>query len=313
MPTNNLQKFNIPASGTIVKMIGLRPDTISDIFADYASEPQNARARDIIVCLARYLHSFVREANLTHDEWRAGLAALTRAGEITTAERNEFVLFSDMLGVSSLVDMINSPPEATPSSVLGPFHQRGAPALTNGGDLWKGQPGEVIVFEGRVIDGHTSSPVANASLDIWQNANNGLYAAEDPDQPPKNYHALLQCGDDGEFAFTTTQFKPYTVPSDGPAGDMLRLLGRTAWRPAHLHLIVEAEGYRSVVTELFLDGDEWLQRDAAFGVRDELIMKAEICTDRASLPPTIEARDSLPSQFLRIGTTIRLARLPEKC
>ena len=284
------------------------PETISDAFADYAATPTDQRGRDVVVALARHLHAWAREVDLTHDEWRAGLAALTRAGEITTPERNEFVLFSDMFGLSSLVDMINSPPGSTSASVLGPFHQLGAPPIPNGGDLWRGQPGEVVLIEGSVIDAHTGDAIPHASLDLWQNADNGLYSAQDPNQPPKNYHALLHADAAGRFCFTTTRFRPYMVPQDGPAGDMLRLLGREAWRAAHLHLVVEAPGYRSIVTELFPSDDERLDRDAAFGVRTDLLLDLRPATPGDNdLPANLAARASLPEHFIRGRATIKLA------
>jgi len=292
--------------------IGLSPETISDVFARYAEKAAGSRAHDILVALARHLHAFVRETGLTHEEWRAGLAALTRAGEISSETRNEFVLFSDMFGVSSLVDMINTPAGATSSSVLGPFHQRGAADLPNGGDLWKKQPGEVLLIVGRVVDADGGEGVPCATLDLWQNADNGLYSAQDPDQHEKNYHGLLRCGDDGRFAFTTTRFKPYTVPYDGPAGDMLRLLGRTAWRPAHLHLIAEAPGYRPIVTEFFPSDDEWLAQDAAFGVRDDLVLTLNSVDEAVDVPVPLVAGDRLPARFMRADVTIRMTRRPEK-
>ena len=245
---------------------------------------------------------------MTHEEWRAGLDALTRAAAISDAQRNEFVLFSDMLGVSSMVDMINTPPGATSSSVLGPFHQRGAPVLRNGGDLWKGQPGEVLVVTGEVVDAATGAPVPAATLDLWQNADNGFYSAQDPAQPDKNYHGILTADEEGRFCFSTTRFKAYTVPYDGPAGDMLRVLGREAWRPAHLHLIVEAEDYRPIVTELFPSDDQWLDRDAAFGVRPDIILELTPTTTRKDVPEMLEVRDRLPERFLMANVRLRLAK-----
>jgi len=289
-------------------MRNITPDNISEVFAAYAAAPQNQRARDIIVALARHLHDFVREVGLTHEEWRAGLDALTRAAAISDRQRNEFVLFSDMMGVSTLVDMINTPPGATSSSVLGPFHQSDAPELPNGGDLWKGQPGEVLVITGEVVDAATGAPVPHARLDLWQNADNGFYSAQDPAQPDKNYHGLLTADAAGEFCFSTTRFKPYTVPYDGPAGDMLRALGREAWRPAHLHVIVAAADYRPIVTELFLADDPWLDRDAAFGVREDIILALEPATSPHEIPAHLAVRDRLPPAFWRTHMRFRLAR-----
>lgn len=288
-------------------MRNVTPETITRAFADYAANAENPRAREVLCSLAKHLHAFVKETRLSHAEWMAGLMALTRAGEITDAERNEFILFSDLLGVSALVDMVNTPAGATSCSNLGPFHQRGAPPIADGGDLWKDQPGDPLVVTGRVIDAATGEGIAGATIDLWQNADNGLYAVQDPDQPAKNYHGLLRCAADGSFAFTTTRPQPYGVPYDGPAGDMLRALGRDAWRPAHLHVIAEAEGYRPLVTELFPEGGAYLDSDAVFGVREDLVVPLATMR-REDAPAHLAARDRLPETVLHAPLIIRMAR-----
>ncbi len=288
-------------------MRNVTPETLTQAFADYAAGAENPRVREVFCALAKHMHAFVKETQLTHGEWMAGLMALTRAGEITTPERNEFILFSDLLGVSALVDMVNTPAGATNGSNLGPFHQRGAPELADGGDMWKDQPGEVLVVTGRAIDAATGAGIGGVTLDLWQNADNGLYAVQDDAQPPKNYHGVLRCAADGSFAFTTTRPKSYSVPYDGPGGDMLRALGRDAWRPAHLHVIAEAEGYSSLVTELFPEGDPYLDSDAVFGVREDLVVPLGTIT-KADAPAHLVARDRLPETALHVPLIIRMAR-----
>lgn len=288
-------------------MRDVTPENLTGAFVAYAANAEDPRAREVLCALAKHLHAFVRETNLTHAEWMAALMALTRAGEISTPARNEFILFSDLLGVSALVDMVNTPPGATSCSNLGPFHQRGAPPIPNGGDLWKGQAGEPLLVLGRVLDGATGASIAGATLDLWQNADNGLYAVQDAAQPEKNYHGLLTCAADGSFAFTTTRPQPYSVPNDGPAGDMLRLLGRDAWRPAHLHVIAQAPGYHALVTELFPEGDPHLDKDAVFGVRADLVVALrEVGRDAA--PAHLLVRSDLPEKFLMAELVIRMAR-----
>jgi protocatechuate 3,4-dioxygenase beta subunit len=274
-------------------MRDLTPATMTQAFADYARNAPSERTRTLLVSLAGHLHAFVRENRLSQAEWNVAIDALTRAVKYTDDKRNEYVLFSDLLGVSSLVDMVNTSPEGTPSSVLGPFHIEGAPELRNGGDLWKGQEGEPLVVSGRVVDEH-GQPVAGTMLALWQNAGNALYAQQDPAQPPTNYHACLAVAPDGTFAFSTVRPVSYKVPEDGPAGDMLRALGRDAWRPAHLHVIVQAPGRRPLVTAFYPEDDPYLDRDAVFGVRGKLVMPFGRATDRAALPASLEARDTLP-------------------
>lgn len=274
-------------------MRNLTPATITQAFADYARNAPSARTRDLLVSLAGHLHSFVRDNKVTQAEWGAAIDALTRAVKFTDDKRNEYILFSDLLGVSSLVDMVNAATTGTPSSVLGPFHIEGAPVLPNGGDLWKGQVGEPLVVSGRITD-DKGAPAAGTVLKLWQNSGNGKYAQQDADQSPTNYHARLTVAPDGTFAFSTVRPVSYTVPDDGPAGDMLRALGRDAWRPAHLHMIVEAPGHAPLITEFFPEDDRYLDRDAVFGVRAPLVLPFTRATDRAALPANLAARDTLP-------------------
>ncbi len=274
-------------------MRNLTPTTITQAFADYARNAPSARARSLLVSLAGHLHSFVRENNLTQAEWGAAIDALTRATKFTDDKRNEYILFSDLLGVSSLVDMVNAAPSGTPSSVLGPFHIEGAPELANGGDLWRGQVGEPLVVSGKITD-EKGKPAKGTVLALWQNSGNGLYAQQDANQAPTNYHARLKVADDGSFAFSTVRPVSYKVPDDGPAGDMLRILGRDAWRPAHLHMIIHAPGHKPLITEFFPEDDTYLDRDAVFGVRAGLVLPFARATDRAALPANLAARDSLP-------------------
>ncbi len=274
-------------------MRNLTPSTISAAFADYAQNAPSTRTRNLLVGLASHLHGFVRENEVTQAEWGAAIDALTRATKFTDDKRNEYILFSDLLGVSSLVDMVNADREGTASSVLGPFHIEGAPELANGGDLWRGQVGEPLVVSGRVVD-QKGAPAKGTVLALWQNAGNGLYAQQDKDQSPTNYHARLTVADDGTFAFSTVRPVSYTVPDDGPAGDMLRALGRDAWRPAHLHMIVQAPGRRPLITEFFPEDDAYLDRDAVFGVRADLVLPFRKVVDRKALPANLAVRDTLP-------------------
>jgi hydroxyquinol 1,2-dioxygenase len=283
----------------------LTPTSITQAFADYARNAPSARARTLLVSLAGHLHSFVRENKVTQAEWGAAIDAFTRATQFTDDKRNEYILFSDLLGVSSLVDMVNAAGCGTPSSVLGPFHIEGAPELPNGGDLWRGQVGEPLVVSGRVVDGK-GAPARGTVLAIWQNAGNGLYAQQDTAQSPTNYHARLAVADDGTFAFTTVRPVSYKVPDDGPAGDMLRVLGRDAWRPAHLHMIIQAPGHAPLITEFFPEDDAYLDGDAVFGVRAGLVLPFARVTDRAALPASLAARDTLhlPVWATRLDLTL---------
>ncbi len=246
-------------------------ENITEVFTSYFAKETDPRTREVLSALAQHLHDFARDVNLTHDEWRLGIDFLTRAGEITTPERQEFVLLSDVLGFSSLVDMIHSNPNATSSSVLGPFHVSNPPPLAIGGDMKRDFEGEVLLVEGTVRD-TDGNPIVGAELDIWQTAPNGMYSSQDPDQDIHSFHGLMTTDETGRYAFTTVRPVSYTVPDDGPVGDILRAAGRHPWRPSHLHYILKAPGYRTLVTEVFPDDDPYLDEDTVFGVRDDLVM-----------------------------------------
>lgn len=246
-------------------------DNITDVFMGYLSEETDPRMREIMSALVRHLHDFARETNLTHAEWRAGIAFLEGCAAVESEDRHEFVLASDVLGLSSLVDMLHSSPNATSSSVLGPFHVSGAPPLPVGGDMKRHYGGLILLAEGTIRD-TDGCPIPGAQLDIWQTAPNGLYASQDDEQDTYSFHALMTVGHDGRYAFTTVKPVEYTVPSDGPVGDILRACGRHPWRPSHLHFIVKADGYKPLVTEIFPDDDPYLDEDTVFGVRNDLVM-----------------------------------------
>lgn len=252
-------------------MRNVTPENITATFLSYFGEETDPRLREIMESLANHLHSFAKETRLTHEEWQKGLDILRNAGNITTPERDEFVLMSDVLGLSSLVDMINSSEGGTNSSVLGPFHISNPPEIEMGADLRGDYEGELILVHGRVLD-LQGNPIEGATLDLWQTAPNGLYSSQDPEQDTYSFHGLLTTGADGAYYFTTVRPVSYTVPTDGPVGEILNATGRHPWRPSHLHYIVKAPGYRTLVTEVFPDDDPYLDQDTVFGVRDDLVM-----------------------------------------
>ena len=273
-------------------MRNVTADTITQAFLDYCGDDTDERLMFVLERLANHLHDFVRETNLTHDEWRKGLELLFAAGEISTPERNEFILFSDVLGLSSLVDMVNSSPDGTPSSVLGPFHILGAPDAEVGADLKGDNEGTTVVVGGRVTTSD-GTPIEGAELEIWQTADNGLYSNQDEAQPEYNLRAHMTTGADGRYLFSTVRPAPYTVPDDGPVGELLKSTGRHPWRPSHLHFIVTAPGHRTLVTEVFPSDDPYLDEDPVFGVREQLVMEYQKRDDPSDLPDDLAAKGSI--------------------
>lgn len=288
-------------------MRNVTKDNITDVFKQYMADDMPPRTREILSSLVQHLHDFARETKLTHDEWQQGISFLEGCAAIESEDRHEFILVSDVLGLSSLVDMLHSRPEATSSSVLGPFHVSGAPALAVGGDMKRDFRGPVLLAEG-VIRDTDGNPIAGAEIDIWQTAPNGLYASQDEEQDTFSFHGLMTVGDDGRYAFTTVKPVEYTVPSDGPVGDILRACGRHPWRPSHLHYIVKAPGYRTLVTEVFPDDDPYLDQDTVFGVRDDLVMTYHE-KPISEFPDGMVLSGKIDEPFLAVDFDVVLARV----
>jgi len=288
-------------------MRNVTADNITEVFSAYFGEDADPRSKEVFSSLAKHLHAFVKDVNLTHDEWRTGLKALEWAGNITSPERNEFVLLSDVMGLSSLVDMVNSKPGVTSSSVLGPFHVSDAPPLEIGGDMRANFDGEVVLVEGVVRDA-AGVPIPGALVDIWQTAPNGLYSSQDPEQDTYSFHGLMTTDNQGRYAFTTIRPVSYVVPDDGPAGEILKAAGRHPWRPSHLHFIVEAPGYQSLITEVFAADDPYLDQDTVFGVREDLVMHY-VNQAAGTFPEGFALTGKVEGEYSRVDFDFKLAAI----
>ncbi|MEM7021106.1 MAG: dioxygenase [Pseudomonadota bacterium] len=280
-------------------------DTITEAFMAYCAASTEPRLKLVLSRLVDHLHRFAKEVDLTHEEWLQAIEFFYNAGKISSPQRNEFILLSDVLGLSSLVDMINSG-GGTELSPLGPFYIEGAPLLEIGADLIQDNPGPHVAFHGVVTNADSGAPIQGALLDVWQTASNGLYSNQDPAQPDFNLRFKMLTDEHGGFAFTTVQPAPYSVPDDGPVGDLLRATGRHAWRPAHYHFLVSSPGERSLTTEIFVEDDPYLDQDAVFGVRESLVVHPIRETDIDAVPFEMVAKDSLQLPFDRITYEFRL-------
>jgi protocatechuate 3,4-dioxygenase beta subunit len=248
------------------------PDQITaDVLASFDG-CDDARLREIMQALVHHLHAFVQEVGLTPREWEAGIQALTRTGHITDERRQEFILWSDSLGVSMLVDALeNTVPEgATESTVQGPFYVPGSPLREYGANIAEepeaGVPARV---HGRVLD-LNGAPIAGAEVDVWQNGADQLYAVQRPEAEEDHLRGRFLTRDDGSYAFVAVRPTPYPIPHDGPVGKMLELTGRHPWRPAHVHMIIRADGYRTLTTHVFDVESRYLDSDAVFAVKPSL-------------------------------------------
>jgi protocatechuate 3,4-dioxygenase beta subunit len=231
------------------------------------------RLATVMTSLVKHLHAFAKDVELTQGEWAAAIDFLTRTGQMCDGNRQEFILLSDVLGVSMLVDAINHrrPTGATENTVLGPFHVPDAPRYDMGANICLDGKGETCLFEGRVVD-LDGKPIEGATIDVWSDNAEGYYDVQQPDIQPKwNNRGIFVTGADGTYSFRGIRPVSYPIPDDGPVGQMLKALGRHPNRPAHMHFIVGAPGYETIVTHTFVDGDEWLTSDAVFGVKASLI------------------------------------------
>jgi protocatechuate 3,4-dioxygenase beta subunit len=232
------------------------------------------RLKEVVTSVVRHLHAIVREVEPTHEEWMAAIEFLTATGHTCTGTRQEFILLSDTLGVSMLVDAINGRKLAggTQSTVLGPFYVEGAPELPHGADVTAGARGEPLVVRCRVLD-TDGRPLAGAVVDTWHTDAEGFYDVQKPGEiPAMSLRGRFRTDADGAFWYRTIRPSSYPIPDDGPVGKMLEALGRHPWRPAHIHFILRAEGHEPVTTHLFLDGDPYLDSDAVFAVKESLIV-----------------------------------------
>jgi hydroxyquinol 1,2-dioxygenase len=253
-----------------------RRTTEDDITAEVLrrfESTSNPRLREIMLALVRHLHDFVKDVNLTEDEWLAAIRFLSETGRLCDDRRQEFILLSDTLGVSMVVDLINHREleGATESTVFGPFHREGAPEMPTGGNIApRDADGAPTIITGRVLDldGHA---IGGAALDVWQVDSSGLYDSQYADSDQLHMRGMFRTGGDGRYTIRTVRPVHYSIPSDGPVGRMLRATNRHAWRPAHVHFVVSADGYEPVTTHIFDDADPYLDSDAVFAVKDSLI------------------------------------------
>jgi hydroxyquinol 1,2-dioxygenase len=248
------------------------------------------RLRELMQALVRHLHAFATEVDLGPEECRRAIRALTETGQITDGQRQEFILWSDSLGLSMLVDALehSSPDGATESTVLGPFYVPGSPLREHGANIAAEAAGVPAWVHGRVLD-LGGRPVAGAELDVWQNGSDQLYAVQRPEAPEDHLRGRFEARADGSYAFLAVRPVPYPIPYDGPVGQMLEATGRHPWRPAHIHMIVRAPGYQTLTTHIFDRASEYLDSDAVFAVKPSLLRDfVDRSADDPERPPGIE-------------------------
>lgn len=269
--------------------------------------PGHERLRTVMGAIVRHLHAAVNEVEPTHEEWLAAIEFLTQTGHMCTDWRQEFILLSDILGVTMLVDAINHrrPSGATPNTILGPFYVAGAPEYPKGGNINLDGKGEPTLIVGRVSD-VDGNPVAGARLDVWQTSNDGFYDVQQPElQPAFNHRGVFHSDADGHYAFKTVKPRFYPIPDDGPVGKLLRDIGRHPNRAAHLHFIVTAPGFEQVITHIFTPDCPYLREDTVFGVKADLVAHFQPLDD-----PDMAQAYGIPQDSLLVEWNFVLAPAP---
>lgn len=237
----------------------------------FANTP-DPRLKEIMTSIVQHLHDCVREIEPTFEEWMYAIQFLTRTGQISVGGRQEFILLSDTLGVSMLVDAINHrlPKGATETTVLGPFFVEGQPVEAQGADIARGAPGQPLYVDARFAS-MNGKPLMNATVDVWQSDSDGFYDVQRKDLDGSQLRGRFRTDSEGRVCFWTIMPCAYPIPFDGPVGDMLNATKRHPWRPAHLHFMAAAPGHTTLVTHVFVEGDKYLDSDAVFGVKNSLI------------------------------------------
>ena len=278
-------------------------DTLTNEVVARLKKTKNPRLREIMTSLVKHVHAFAREVHLTEEEWFEGIKFLTSVGQKCDGKRQEFILLSDVLGLSMMVVALNHKTQAgaTEATVLGPFFAHGAKEFGYGADLREGatMKGEDVWVSGRVlsVDG---KPISNAALDIWQAKADGIYDLQTEGE--FELRGRVKANAKGEFAFASYKPNFYSIPIDGPVGDMVRATTGNHMRPAHMHAIVSAPGYQQVITHVFVEGDPHLDGDAVYAVKNSLIGKYK----KVNNPEQAKKR-GLPNPFLTLTWDFRLA------
>jgi catechol 1,2-dioxygenase len=249
-----------------------RPEDISAAAVASFDDCDDARLRELMQAFVRHLHAFAREVELTEQEWADAIRILTETARATDERRNEFILWSDVLGLSMLVDTMahGKPAGATESTIVGPFWAEGSPLREYGDAIFDRAVGVPTLIHGRVLD-IGGGPIAGAELDVWQNDANELYSVQDPETPEDHLRGRFLTREDGSYAFVGVRPIVYPIPSDGPVGHMIDATGRHPWRPAHLHMIITAPGCERLTTHFFDAETDYLDSDAVFAVKPSLL------------------------------------------
>jgi len=282
-------------------MRAIDENTVTDAVLEQMASTADPRLKEVMVALVRHLHDFAREVDLKPEEWLAGIGFLTAVGQKCTPHRQEFILLSDTLGLSTTVNALHDrrmAASSTKSSILGPYYRQNAPAFQLGESIATKTHGQEIAIYGRVTN-QADEGVSDASIEIWQTDEDGNYDLQKDDAEEMDLRGCFHADDQGRFFLRSVRPHAYMIPMDGPVGKLLRAQGRHGYRPAHIHFLVGAPGYREVVTASYLAGDKYLDSDTVFGVTPSLVTETKI-DDRSSPLPSLP---SLRFDFTLVAET----------
>ena len=283
----------------------LSEDNSAAVVIGQIAADADPRLREVISALIRHMHAAIKEVEITQDEWFAGIKFLTDTGHKCDDWRQEFILLSDVAGVSMLVDAINNrkPSGASESTVLGPFYVEGAPERKMGDNICLDQKGQPMVVKGQILDTE-GKPINGVKINVWQTNEEGFYDVQQKGiQPDFNLRGLFRTGADGQYWFKGVKPRFYPIPDDGPVGKLLAQLGRHPYRPAHLHYMLEADGFETLITHIFDPDDRYIDSDAVFGVKESLKAKFQWLED-----PEQMAQYDMATPFFLVEHNFVLAR-----
>ena len=283
------------------------PENITDAVIEQMSTTPDPRMKEIMDSAVRHLHAFARDVNLTPAEWIKGIEFMTKVGQMCTPARQEFILFSDTMGLSALVNIMHDKTkmeEATGASLLGPFFRENTPQFESGAQIaTKDKGGEEVVMFGQITNAQ-GAPIPNAHVTVWQTAADGRYDIQNSIEEI-DCRGIFRTDDKGNYLIRTVRPLGYFIPLDGPVGQMVMAQKRHGMRPAHIHFLISAPGYRELVTALYLSGDEHLEDDVVFGASGDLVVEVK-ANDPASPVKRIAQEQTLRAQAESIRTQRKL-------
>jgi hydroxyquinol 1,2-dioxygenase len=293
------------AKRTWTKYPYFEEETSADVVIARMGEDVAPRTREVMSAVIRHLHAAVKEIRPSHEEWLEAIQFLTRTGQMCNDWRQEFILLSDTIGVTMLVDAINNDhgSEATENTILGPFYVENPPHRENGANICLDGKGEALIVRGRVLD-TDGNPIAGATIDAWQTSDDGFYDVQQKDlQPDMNLRGIFTSDENGRYWFRSVKPRFYPIPGDGPVGEMLEAMGRGINRAAHIHFIVKADGFETVITHVFPPDCPYLEVDAVFGVKESLVGDFKYNTDAKAV-----AEAGFDGPFWSVDWDFRLAK-----